>query len=296
MNMQTAKGISSISGWLTTVLLASLMSHSVSAEELTGRLKAIAASKTILVGHQMQSIPFSFAENDGQPLGYSIDLCKRVIAGIQQQLELPNLDIKWIPLTLENRFSMVASGKVDLECGTSSNTISRQKLVDFSLMTWVDGGTLLTKADNPATGLIDMGGKKVGVVAGNSTEKSLHDWLTKNAASFEIVPVKTHLAGMKALNDGLIDAYAGDQTILIGLASSVHEQMPVKIASSNFSYEPYALTLPRNDADFKQAVNSQLAQLYRSGEILNIYDKWFGQYGKPPMPLLTMYGMNALPE
>lgn len=294
--MQTAKGISTITRWLTTALLASLISHSVSAEELTGRLKAIAASKTILVGHQMQSIPFSFAETDGQPLGYSIDLCKQVIAGIQQQLKLPNLDIKWIPLTLENRFSMVASGKVDLECGTSSNTISRQKIVDFSLMTWVDGGTIITKADSPATGLIDMGGKKIGVVAGNSTETALHDWLKKNAASFEIVPVQTHLDGMKRLNDGLIDAYAGDQSILIGLAASVHQQMPVKIASSNFSYEAYALTLPRNDADFKQAVNRQLAQLYRSGEVLNIYAKWFGQFGKPPAPLLTMYGMNALPE
>ncbi|MFT5781683.1 MAG: ABC-type amino acid transport substrate-binding protein [Pseudomonas sp.] len=294
--MKIANSISTNTRWLTMALLAGLMSNSVSADQLTGKLEAIAASKTILVGHQMQSIPFSFAETDGQPLGYSIDLCKRVISGIQQQLKLAKLEIKWIPLTLENRFNMVASGKVDMECGTSTNTISRQKIVDFSLMTWVDGGTFVIKKDSPATGLIDMGGKKIGVVTGNSTEKALRDWLKKNAASFAIVPMQTHLDGMKQLHEGLIDAYAADQTILIGLAASVREQMPVKLASSNFSYEPYALTLPRNDADFKQAVNRELAQLYRTGEVLKIYEKWFGQFGKPPTPLLTMYGMNALPE
>jgi ABC-type amino acid transport substrate-binding protein len=281
---------------LTASLVISLVAGPLAAEELTGTLKNIASSKTILIGHQMQSIPFSFAENDGQPLGYSIDLCKQVVASLQQQLKLPKLDIKWIPLTLENRFSMVANGKVDLECGTSSNTISRQKIVDFSLMTWVDGGNFVTKGETPVSGLADMAGKRIGVVAGNTTERALELWMQKHAVTFTLVPVKSHLDGMKQLHDELIDAYAADQTILTGLAASVGEQMQVKLSTSNFSYEPYALVVPRNDADFKQAVNSALAQLYRSGEILKVYGKWFGHLGKPPMTLLAMYGMNALPE
>lgn len=280
----------------TVTLLASLLSTPVLAAELTGKLKAIAESKTILLGHQTQSIPFSFADQDGQALGYSVDLCKRVAAGIQQQLNLPKLDIKWVPLTLENRFDMVASGKVDMECGTSSDTISRQKLVDFSLMTWVDGGNFMTKGETTVNGLADMAGKRVGVVAGNTTEKALRDWMKKNMISFEIIPVKSHLDGVKQLNDGQLDAYAADQTILIGLAASVHEQMKVRLAASNFSYEPYALVVPRNDADFKQAVNSALAQLYRTGEVFSVYNTWFGKFGKPPAALMAMYGMNALPE
>lgn len=277
-------------------LVTSLLAGPLVAQELTGTLKDIAASKTILIGHQMQSIPFSFAENDGQPLGYSIDLCKQVVASLQQQLKLPKLDIKWIPLTLENRFSMVANGKVDLECGTSSNSIARQKIVDFSLMTWVDGGNFVTKGEAQVAGLADMAGKRIGVVPGNTTEHALQQWMHKHAVTFTLVPVKSHLDGMKQLHDNLIDAYAADQTVLTGLAASVGEQMQVRLSTSNFSYEPYALVLPRNDADFKQAVNSALAQLYRSGEVFKVYDKWFGHLGKPPATLLAMYGMNALPE
>lgn len=280
----------------SATLLTSLLAGPLSAQALTGTLKDIAASKTILIGHQMQSIPFSFAENDGQPLGYSIDLCKQVVASLQQQLQLPKLEIKWIPLTLENRFSMVANGKVDLECSTSSNSISRQKIVDFSLMTWVDGGNFVTKGETQVSGLADMSGKRIGVVPGNTTEQALQQWMRKHAVVFTLVPVKSHLDGMKQLHDDLIDAYAADQTVLTGLAASVGEQMQVRLSTSNFSYEPYALVLPRNDADFKQAVNSALAQLYRSGEVFKVYDKWFAHLGKPPATLLAMYGMNALPE
>ena len=281
---------------VTLALLAGMLAAPAMAEELTGRLKAIAESKTILIGHQTQSVPFSFVDTDGQAMGYSVDLCKRVAAGIQQQLNLPKLDVKFVPLTPENRFEMVASGQVDIECGNSSDTISRQKLVDFSLMTWVDGANFIVKGEQQVKGLAEMSGKRIGVVHGNTTEKALQNWMQKNMVSFEIVPVKTHLDGMRQLNEGLIDAYAADQTVLIGLAASVSKDMRVSISPVRFSYEPYALVVQRNDADFKQAVNRVLAQLYRTGEVMKIYDTWFGKFGKPPMPLMVMYEMNALPE
>lgn len=281
---------------ITVALLTSLLSAPALASELTGKLKAISQSKTLLLGYQSQSIPFSFSNQDGQALGYSVDLCKRVAASIKQQLNLAELEIKWIPLTLENRFDMVARGKVDMECGTSSNTISRQKLVDFSLMTWVDGGNFITKGDRPANSLADMADKRVGVVIGNTTEQALREWMKNNMISFSVVPVPSHRDGLQQLQDGQLDAYAADQTILIGLVSTTAEQMQMRLASNNFSYEPYALTVPRNDADFKQAVNSALAQLYRSGEVFIVYNTWFGKFGKPPAALMAMYGMNALPE
>lgn len=281
---------------LTVALLASLMAAPAMAEELTGKLKSIAASKTILIGHQTQSIPFSFVDTNGEPMGYSVDLCKRVAAGIQQQLNLPKLDVKFVPLTPENRFEMVASGQVDIECGNSSDTISRQKIVDFSLMTWVDGANFIVKGEKPVSGLAEMAGKKIGVVGGNTTEKALQAWMSKNMVTFELIPVSTHLDGMRQLNEGLIDAYAADQTVLIGLAASVSKDMRVSISPNTFSYEPYALVVQRNDADFKQAVNRVLAQLYRTGEVLKIYNTWFGKFGKPPLPLMVMYELNALPE
>jgi ABC-type amino acid transport substrate-binding protein len=185
---------------------------------------------------------------------------------------------------------------VDIECGNSSDTISRQNVVDFSLMTWVDGGNFLVKGETPVKSLAEMSGKKIGVVAGNTTETALKDWAEKNMVTFELVPIKTHIDGMKALNDGKIDAYAADQTVLIGLVSAAPKGSKFNIAPHTFSYEPYALVVPRNDADFKQAVNRVLAQLYRTGEVMKIYNTWFGKFGKPPMALVVMYQLNALPE
>jgi ABC-type amino acid transport substrate-binding protein len=281
---------------VTVALLAGLMATPALAEELTGKLKSIAESKTILIGHRTESIPFSFVDTNGQVMGYSIDLCTRVAAGIQQQLKLPKLDVKFIPLTAENRFEKVANGEVDIECGNSSDTISRQKIVDFSLMTWVDGGNFIVKGETPVKGLADMAGKKIGVVAGNTTEAALKHWAEKNMVAFELVPVKSHVDGMQQLNSGAIDAYAADQTVLIGLVASAPKGSKFNIAPQTFSYEPYALVVPRNDADFKQAVNRVLAQLYRTGEVMQVYNTWFGKFGKPPMALMVMYQMNALPE
>lgn len=280
----------------TAALLASLMATPALGAELTGKLKSISDSKTILIGHRTESIPFSFVDTNGEPMGYSVDLCKRVAAGIQQQLKLPKLDVKFIPLTAENRFEKVANGDVDIECGNSSDTISRQNIVDFSLMTWVDGGNFIVKGETPVKSLADMAGKKVGVVAGNTTEAALKKWAEKNMVTFELVPVKNHIDGMEKLSSGAIDAYAADQTVLIGLVASAPKGAKFNIAPNTFSYEPYALVVPRNDADFKQAVNRVLAQLYRTGEVMSVYNTWFGKFGKPPMALMVMYQLNALPE
>ena len=281
---------------LSVALLAGLMTSPAMAADLTGKLKSIAETKTIIIGHRTESVPFSFVDTNGEPMGYSVDLCKRIAAGVQQQLELPKLDVKFVPLTAENRIEKVASGEVDIECGNTSDTISRQKIVDFSLMTWVDGANFIVKGDKPVKSLDEMSGKKIGVIDGNTTETALQDWMKKNMVTLQLVPVESHIEGMQQLNEGLIDGYAADQTVLIGLAASVAKEMRVSIAPMTFSYEPYALVVPRNDADFKQAVNRVLAQLYRTGEIMKIYNVWFGKFGKPPVPLILMYQMNALPE
>jgi ABC-type amino acid transport substrate-binding protein len=219
-----------------------------------------------------------------------------VANGIQQQLGLPALDIQWVEVTSANRFDRVIDGTIDLECGTSTNTIARQKAVDFSLMTWVDGASFLVKADQPARRLADLSGKKIAVMSATTTEKALRDALAKASLSAEIVPVKEHLDGLNALDRGTADAYASDRTVLVGLALAVGNQMPVALSDDQFSYEPYGLVLRRNDADFKQAVNQVLAKLYRTAAVIEIYDRWFGKLGKPGGLLVAMFALNGLPE
>ena len=267
-----------------------------SAQELQGTLQRVAQTKTIRLGYLKEGIPFSFAEVQGKPLGYSIDLCNRVAAGIQEQLGLPRLDVQWVEVTSANRFDRVVDGTIDLECGTSTNTIGRQKKVDFSLMTWVDGASFLVKADQPARRLSDLAGKKIAVMAATTTENVLRAALTKNHINAEVVVVKEHLDGLNALDRGTADAYASDRTVLVGLALAVGSQMPVALADEQFSYEPYGLVLRRNDADFKQAVNQALAALYRTAGVIEIYDRWFGKLAKPSPLLIAMFALNGLPE
>jgi ABC-type amino acid transport substrate-binding protein len=266
------------------------------AEELQGTLQRIAQTKTIRLGYLKEAIPFSFAEQEGKPLGYSIDLCNRVVAGIERRLNLAELNIQWIEVTTANRFDKVVDGTIDLECGTSTNTAGRQKIVDFSLMTWVDGASFLVKADQNAKRLSDLTGKKIAVMAGTTTLQALRDALSKASINAQVVTVKEHLDGLNALDRGTADAYASDRTVLIGLALAVGGQMPVALAEEQFSYEPYGLVLRRNDADFKQAVNQVLAQLYRTAAVIEIYDRWFGKIGRPTGLLVAMYALNGLPE
>jgi glutamate/aspartate transport system substrate-binding protein len=277
-------------------LLLAIAAAQALAEPADGTLRTIARSKTIRLGYLKEAVPFSFAESAGKPMGYSIDLCQRVVAGLQQKLELPQIDVKWVEVNTANRFERVADGTIDLECGTSTITLSRQKQVNFSLMTWADGGSFLVKPDFSVRALADLTGKKIAVIQGTTTDRALREALNDRLVNAEVVPVKEHLDGLNAVAKGAADAYASDQTVLVGLAIAVSSQIQLKMAEMQFSFEPYGLTLRRNDPDFKLAVDEVLARLYRSGQILDIYDRWFGKLGKPSPAIFAVYNLAGLPE
>jgi ABC-type amino acid transport substrate-binding protein len=259
-------------------------------------LDRIKTSKTIRLGHLDQSIPFSFVGEKGVPLGYSVELCQRVVAGIEQQLGIDALTVQWVPVTLANRFDKVVDGSIDLECGTSTMTLERREKVDFSLMTWVDGGSFIVRKGQPHGGTGDLDGRKVAVIGGTTTEEALTEAMKKDFVKIDFVKVADHLEGLEALGTGKADAYAADQTVLVGLAVAVGDKLPLALADRNFSFEPFGLTLRRNDADFKLAVDRVLARLYRTGQIASIYDRWFGKLGKPSSLLKAMYAVEGLPE
>jgi glutamate/aspartate transport system substrate-binding protein len=266
------------------------------AQDLQGTLKKIKDSGTITIGYREQSVPFSFKGTDGKPAGYSVDLCQRIATGVQQQLKLSKLDVKWVAVTPETRVSSVVNGTIDLECGSTTNSLSRQEQVDFSHMTFVDGGSLLVKTSQKLAAFQDLSGKKIGVVPGTTTETAVKNALQKAFVTAQIVPVKDHREGLSALDAGTIDAYASDRTILIGLAVTANDPTQYAIAEQYLSYEPYGFMLKRGDAPFRLAVNRVLSSLYRSGEIMQIYGRWFGKLGQPGNLLIAMYALHALPE
>ena len=278
-------------------LLASLvLAGPALGQNLDGTLKKIKTSGTLTIGYRESSPPFSFMGPDKRPVGYSIDLCMHVAGVIQKQLGLANLKLGWVPVTAANRIDMVAQGKVDIECGTTTASLSRQERVDFSLMTFVDGGGLLTTPAANLRGPADLAGKRIAVIPGTTTEKALAEYLKAEFITVQMVRVKDHSDGFAALEKGEADAYASDRGILIGLAVTSKDPARFVLPNLEFSYEPYGLMLRRNDAAFRLAVNRALAGLYRSGSIAPIYERWLGTFGKPSQPLQAMYLLNGLPE
>ena len=279
------------------VLAASLLAAPAGAAELGGTLKKIKDSGTITLGYREQSNPFSFLDEAKKPVGYSLDLCARVVDTVKAQLGLSELKVNYVPLTAENRFDAVANGTVDILCGNSTNTLSRQKQVAFSAMTFVTGGSFLVRSDAPVTSVEDFAGKSIGVVSGTSTETALAAEISKRKLDTKIVTFKDHQEGLAALEAGKIAAYAADRVVLIGLGRNAKDPTQLMLADQLFTYEPYGLVVRRNDADFELAVNTALARTYRSGEIAQIYEKWFGAWGaRPSRLLLAMYALNSLPE
>src|SRR5262245_58841320 len=156
--------------WLSLLCLLGCLASSAFGQPVQSTLEKIKATKTIVMGYREASRPFSYVGDDKKPVGYAIDLCARVAAGIQQQLGLNDLHITWLPVTPENRIAMVANGTIDLECGSTTNTLSRQEQVDFSHMTFVDGGSLLVSTASKINNFSDLASKRVAVISGTTTE------------------------------------------------------------------------------------------------------------------------------
>jgi ABC-type amino acid transport substrate-binding protein len=263
----------------------------------TGMLGKIKTAGVITMGYVDNAAPFSYADTNGQPQGFSVELCRRIADGIRDQLGLAKLQTKWVALTVQNRLDAVRDGKVDIECSTVTWTLSRQKEVDFSLITFVDGASILARVADKLNRLADFSGKRIAVITGTTTEKVLKAALASRSIKASVVPVTLRTEGMEKLSKGEVDGFASDRMILIGLTyKGQTRDASLKLLDEDFSVEPYALPLPRSDPDYRLAVNRVLAGLYRSNEIEKIYDLWLGPYGRPSLLLSAAYYIQGLSE
>ena len=280
---------------LTSLLAAVLLATPVLAAE-PDTLQKIKSSNTITLGYREDARPFAYTGDDGKPAGYSVELCTRIAATIARQLGLTNLQTKWVKVTPENRLTSVINGTIDLECGSTTASLSRQEQVDFSLMTFVDGGSLLVTDASGVTGIATLEGKKVAVVPGTTTEKALTMAIAKRGVKTTVVQVKNHAEGVAALDNKTIDAYASDRTLLIGMGRTSKTPEKLSLVDEYFSYEPHGFVLRRGDAAFRLAVNRGLAGMYRTGEVAPIFEKYFGSMTTAGPLIVNMYLMNGLPE
>jgi polar amino acid transport system substrate-binding protein/glutamate/aspartate transport system substrate-binding protein len=250
----------------------------------------------IVLAYRDAAEPFSFRDRQGRVRGYSVELCARVAAAIQKELQLPELKVEWLAVDAADRFDAVAGGKADLECGTSTITLTRMQKVDFSLPIFVDGGSALVRAKANVARVTDLKGKRIAVIPGTTTERALTRALSAQGATATLVPVKTGPDGISALAQGRADAYAGDRVVLAGLKLRAADPALFEFIGDDFSFEPYALVLRRDDPDFRLAVNRALAGLYRDGAVDPIFQRWLAPLGKPGPLLHAMFYLNALPD
>jgi ABC-type amino acid transport substrate-binding protein len=295
MNPQEVRrGMSSIGRLKALSFAAAAMALALGSAD-AGALDKVRQDKALRIAFRDDAPPFSFTDEAGLPAGFMIDLCRSVVKHIGEQLNISDLKVTYVLVTGENRFDAIENGKADLLCEPTSETLSRRDHVDFSITTFVDGASLLVSGDGPSN-FGALSGKKIGVLAGTTTEQSLRDTLASAGLVAEITPAKTHQEGLAMLDKGEIVAYFADRAILSYLASKSSDASKLRLADNYFSLEPYALALPHGDEDFRLAVDRALSHIYRSGEIGVVFAHTFGNEMQPSDILKTLYSVSALPD
>ena len=278
---------------LVAVLIgAGVMCGTVHAEELTGTLKKIKDTGTITLGVRDSSIPFSYLDDKQSYQGYSIDLCLKIVTAVQKQLGLTALNVKMNPVTSATRIPLMANGTVDLECGSTTNNLERQKQVAFAPTTFVTANRLLSKKSSNISTLADMKGKPIVSTSGTSNLKQLTMLNGERNLGMNIMTAKDHAEAFLMVETGRAVAFGMDDILLASLAASSKSPSDYTISSEALSVEPYGIMLRREDQGFKKAVDSAIEGVFKSGEINRIYAKWF-QSPIPPKGINLNIPMSA---
>jgi len=238
-------------------------------------LRRIRETGTLLIGVRETSVPFSFIDAQKQPQGYSVDLCLRVADVIKSELKLPRLDIRFVPVSSTNRIPALVEGKIDLECGSTTNTRDRQKQVAFAYTTFVAGIKMLARKSANVNSVEDLRGKSVVVTKGTTSEKMMKIMNDERVLKMNIIESKDHGDSFKAVEDGTALAFPMDDVLLYGLISKSKKPDDFAVVGKYLSVEPYAIMLRRDEPQFEKIVNRALIDLFQSGEIRRIYAKWF---------------------
>ena len=281
---------------LGIILLIAFFASPIAAQELTGTLQQIKKSGKIKIGYRVSEPPMSFLDKDGNPTGYSIDICKDIVTEVENKIGT-DVKVEYVPVTSDERFKALGDNKIDILCGSTTKTLSRSELVDFTQLTFVTGASLMTFKDNKAHDSEGFDGKKIGVVKATTTAVELKKLFQDTSTDAEVVLFNSAKEGIDALRKKKIDAFSSDQIVLIGIAIKSHNPLNFVISSGVFSFEPFALAVRRNDADFRLVADRVISDLYQSKKIIEIYDKWIGEFTRQRPPIFdAMIQLNATPE
>ncbi len=262
-------------------------------------LKRISETGEIRIGFVLDAPPLSFLDSDGNAVGYSIDLCRHIASRVKKELNLEKIDIVFTPLiSVEDRLSAIENGDIDIECGTTTVTLSRRERVDFTLMTFITGSAVLSRKGNPIDTVEDVSGATIAVLGGTTTEAVMRRVIEANEFKVKLKLIESHEEGMELLNARKVDGYASDRAMLIGhVFQDENASNEYSLTRTAFSFEPYAMMIPRGDTEFRLVADKALASLFRTAKIRRLYHQWFGRYGEHLTPIVeAMYQFQAVGE
>lgn len=276
---------------------ASAQSTEPAARPLDGPvIQRIRATQTLTIAYDPNQAPFSLIGDDGQPTGYTIDLCRIIASQLVTQLNLGVVDLRWLKTNTRSRFQAIESGEADLECSATSNTLDRQKQFAFSLTTFIQGATFAVRSDADLQKLEELASKKVAVVRNTTTSKNLKQAIASGQFQATLVETKNMEAAANLLASREVDAVAGDRLLMFDQLVRSKLGTRFRLLGQDFAPEYYAIMMHRNDPDLRWAVNATLSRTYRTPVIGELYQRWFGALNQPAPLMEALYFTQAFPE
>jgi glutamate/aspartate transport system substrate-binding protein len=263
---------------LAVALIAPLLAITgANAQELTGTLKKVKERKTVTLGYRESSIPFSYINKVGEPIGYSMDLCNAVVDEVSKELEGVEIAVKYKKVTADTRIAAVESGEVDLECGSTTANFERKKEVAFSPIFFVAGTKLLVPRSSGISSYRELRDKTVVVTAGTTNEAAVRAISDKQHLGIKLLVGMDHAESFAMLKEGKADAFATDDVLLYGLAATTKSGDRYHVVGEYLSYDPYGLMYRKDDPEFAAIVDRTFSRLAQSRELVQLYNKWFQQ-------------------
>ena len=277
---------------IVTAVAAAVVSAPALAAELTGTLKKVKDKGEIVIGYRESSIPFSYLDGNQKPAGYMMDLCNRVVADVKKELNMPTLVTRLVPVTSQTRIPLMTNGTVDLECGSTTNSVERQKQVAFSVSTYVTSVRMLVKSRSGIKSIDDVDGKSVVTTTGTTSDRYIKQNEKGKQLNIKNVYGKDHADSFLMVETGRAAAFVMDDILLAGLVANSSNAAGYSISEDALSVEPYGIMLRKDDPAFKKVVDDAMTKIYKSGQLTAIYDKWFTK-AIPPRGINLSIPMSA---
>lgn len=254
----------------------------VEAQELTGTLKKIKDKGEIVIGHRETSAPFSYFDEKQQAAGFSVELCQRIADEVRKVVKAPDLKVRYLPVTGQTRIPLLTNGTIDIECGGTTHTLSRQQQVDFGPTIFVTGTRLLVRKNSGIKEIENIAGKKVALVQGTTNPEQMKQLIAElKIPNVSFALANDHAEAMLLLETNRADVYFTDEVLLYTMREKSRRKDDFVVTGRNLSFDPYAFMIRRDDSDFRLVVVRALAELFRTGEIDKFYGKWFKPLGIP---------------